>query len=302
MPDYYWAMDARTLTGLIADFNMRVEAKTNSALTPALSQGERDIEAARKRDSDDPYGLIRMMGSTAVISIQGPLMKKLPGIVAAFCPMPTTVDLQNAIEAAVSDQKVERLVLLIDSPGGSVDGSVELADTVFEARQKKPVVAQVDGLAASAGYWIASQATEIVSNRSALIGSIGVFSVLYDMSRLYENEGVKVIPIATGPFKTTGMAGTRITEDQIKDEQRVVDAFFDDFKKAIARGRPQMAVETIEEVSDGRVFKADSEALGFGLIDRVGYFRQTINQLNGRGDRKRKAMQARVAALGIDIN
>jgi signal peptide peptidase SppA len=295
-------MDARMLTAQIHDFEMRYSVRlTDGHAGGSVQAGTLALQEVqgRKRDKDDPFGLLQMVGSTAVISIKGPLMKSQPGTIAEFCPSATTVDMQNQIQRAVASDQVDQILLWIDSPGGSVDGSIELADAVYEARQQKPVTAQVDGLAASAGYWIASQASEIVAGRSDLIGSIGVFSVLYDMSRMAENDGIKVIPVQSGKFKTTGLPGTKISDEQIADEQRVVNAYFSDFKAAIQRGRgDRMTSEQIDQVADGRVFKADSEALGFGLIDRVGYLRQTLRNVQQNTSRKRRAMQARVAALG----
>ncbi len=280
MRDYIWAVEAQALTAIINDFNHFVST----------------MQAGPVQTAQDTGLPVRVVGKTAVVPISGPIMKRVPPLVKAFCPdRAGTEDIQQAIDAAVLDKKIDQIVLLIDSPGGSVDGTVELADTVFEARQQKPVIAQVDGMAASAAYWIASQASEIVSSGSSLVGSIGVFSVLYDQSEQYAAEGIKVIPVTTGKYKAAGMPGTVITKEVIADQQRIVDGYFKEFKDAIARGRSFLTATQINSVADGRVFLAEQEALKLGLVDRIGYVKQTLKSLEINNNKIK--MSARFSAL-----
>ena len=96
----------------------------------------------------------------------------------------------------MADPAVKAIVLSIDSPGGTVDGTDNLANAIFAARGKKPIVALGDGTLASAAYWIASGADQIfASDNSAKIGSIGVVATHEDYSRAEENAGVKVTEI-----------------------------------------------------------------------------------------------------------
>jgi len=222
---------------------------------------------------------IRTVGSTAIIPIQGAMVKSLPPFFEKFFGVYSTNSIRSAVQQAVANKKIQSIMLLIDSPGGSVDGTVELADVVFSARQQKPVYAQVDGLAASAAYWIASQSTKIIAGRSSLIGSIGVFTMLYDFSRAFKNAGIEAIPITTGEFKTAGIMGTPITQVQQEEYQKIVDQYYADFLNAIKRGRPQMSTKTIVDAADGRIFKADQEAITMGLIDGIGWTQEQIAKL-----------------------
>ena len=266
-------------------------AMASYALTAFITDARRSMQAGPVDDAADAGLPVQRYGGLAVIPVSGAMMKR--GL--SFFGMrisTSTRDVQQALAAAVADERVDQIMLLIDSPGGSVDGTVELADAVYAARQSKPIIAQVDGMAASAAYWVASQANTIVASRSALVGSIGVFTILYDDSRAFENAGIEAIPITTGEFKVIGAPGVEITEAQAADYQRTVDQYFGDFLDAIRRGRPQMSDDEILNAADGRVFKADSEALGMKLIDAVGWPSETIATYTSRQSRRRRARAA----------
>lgn len=184
-----------------------------------------------------------------------------------------------AVQAAAADPKVKAIVLKIDSPGGYVDGVAEAADDIAAAAKVKRVVAQIDGLGASAGYWLASQASEVYAGRLDQVGSIGVLAVLYDMSGLAEKEGIKPVVFATGKYKWTGVPGTEITEAQREYMQGLVDQTGDAFVADIARGRRRSEAD-IRKVADGRVFGA-ADALRAGLIDGISSYPETISRMRG---------------------
>lgn len=206
----------------------------------------------------------------ATIDIVGPMTKQhhYPGRVTS------TRAVRSALRLATENSDVSTIVLRLDTPGGSVDGLPLLADEVNRAKGTKQVIAQVDGMLASAGYYVGSQADTIHANSLDLIGSIGTRMMVYDYSGMFEQEGVKAIPIDTGEFKSAGAFGTELSEAQKTYFQSLVDQSFQDFKSRILAGRPAMA-GTLEEVADGRVFKAE-DAVNLGLIDRVMTLEDTL--------------------------
>ena len=210
-------------------------------------------------------------GGVGLIRIRG-VMDKLPSLFLQLYGGTSTAAVRRTVEAAARDPKVSAILLAIDSPGGSVDGLAELGDAILAAREVKPVVAQVDGWAASAAYYAASQATKIYAHRMDMVGSIGVRLGLYDWHRLFEKEGVEAVPIDTGEHKSAGMQGTEITEAQRAEFQRVVDGYFADFKAAVRRARN---VPELDALADGRMFFA-AEAVESGLIDGVQSFEETL--------------------------
>lgn len=149
---------------------------------------------------------------------------------------------------------VDAIILVIDSPGGTVAGTADLANVIHAVRQIKPVVAYVEDLAASAAYWIASQCTAVyVNNETALVGSIGVFVVMLDMSKLFTTKGVETIVIRSGPQKGVGVPGDKITDEQRAMVQLRVEGTAGLFIKSVAQGR-KLDRRHVVFYADGSVF------------------------------------------------
>ena len=230
-------------------------------------------------------------GAVAVIDVVGPIVKD-GGPWAEYFGLASSARITRAIHESDADDSIEKIVLNIDSPGGSVDGMFEAGDAVAQAG--KPVVAHVSGVMASAAYYIGARATAIYANRMDLIGSIGVRMTLFDYSAMFEKEGIKAIPIDTGKFKSAGEMGTEITDDQIEDFQRVVDGYFSDFREVVMAGR-KMGAKQWKAVSDGRVWNAP-EAIDLGLIDGIKSIDETINEQT-KPAKKGKALAMRELEL-----
>ena len=201
----------------------------------------------------------------AILSLHGPLMKpwsKYGGT--------STVFVRQKLRQISGDPSVRGIMLHIDSPGGTVSGTHDLAEEVQRASTKKPVFAHIDDLGASAAYWVASQASRVTANATALVGSIGTYSVVYDQSKQAELMGIKVHVISTGDFKGAGITGSEITEDMLLEMQARVNDLNSFFLKGVMNGR-NMAKEDLDKVADGRVFIAN-EARSQNLIDKVTSF------------------------------
>lgn len=234
---------------------------------------------------------VQVDGGVAVVQLMGPMYRRAGGMAARYYGIAGTDATRMAIQAAVEDPDVEHILLRIDSPGGSVAGLDLLGDTV--ARAEKPVTALVDGMAASAAYYVAAQADRVLLGRNDLVGSIGTRMLLYDYSKAFEQAGIEAVPIDTGPFKSAGAVGTEITDEQRADFQRIVDFYFTDFVGAVARGR-ELTEKAVRAVADGRLFTPD-EALDAGLVDGVATFEEVRRDLRSRRGRKTDASRARLA-------
>ncbi|NTU67974.1 MAG: signal peptide peptidase SppA [Chlorobiaceae bacterium] len=231
-------------------------------------------------------------GGVAVIPVSGTLMKNPSFIEKLFFGATDMAEIQDSIMTAAANKDISGIVLNISSPGGTVAGTPELAESVKAANQKKPVVAYVDDLAASAAYWIASQAESIYASRQAVVGSIGVRMAMYDMSKAYEQAGIKVIPIDTGKFKSAGLAGTEISDEQKQMYQDIVDAHFSEFKSAVIKGRG-MDDNTWDKVKDAQVFHA-SKAKSARLIDGISTLSEVIKEIGRTSGRSTKAAHERL--------
>lgn len=176
---------------------------------------------------------------------------------------------ERAVNQAAADSNVSRIVLAVDSPGGTVTGTPEAAAAVAAARAAKPVVAVVEGLAASAAYWIASQASEIVATPSSDLGSIGVYTMHVDLSRALENAGVRIEAIASSPEKVERSflgplsdAARQFIQDRVNEAEA-------EFVGAVAKGRGRTAAKVRAEFGKGRVIGARA-AVAAGMADRLG--------------------------------
>jgi capsid assembly protease len=181
------------------------------------------------------------------------------------------------IRAAVANKDIEQIALFVDSPGGTIDAADELAEAVYSVRGIKPIVAHADGLMASAAYWIASQADSISAERTAAIGSIGVYAVVPDSSKLLENAGITV-NVLRSELKGIGVTGAKITDAQISSLQDGIDKAAGMFRIAVSRGR-NMAPERVQELATGQSWFA-ADALSFGLIDSISTASQAPNTGN----------------------
>lgn len=216
---------------------------------------------ARGRGGDDMEATVQ--DGVAVIPLRGTLMKQ----VSSMSNGTSTVLARRLVRSMANNDDVKAIVLHVDSPGGTVAGTKELADDVAEAAKRKPVYAYIDDLGASAAYWISSQATKVFANETALVGSIGTYGVVHDMSGLAAREGVKVHVVRAGAFKGMGTPGTEVTAEQLQDLQRIVNEQNEFFLKGVAKGR-NLSLSQVREIADGRIHVGKA-AQSMSLIDGV---------------------------------
>jgi HK97 family phage major capsid protein len=214
---------------------------------------------------------------TAVIPVFGILVNRVASL--DISETGTGVDrLQQMFRQALANPDVKAVVLDFDSPGGSVYGIDEFAQEIFDARGQKKIVAQIDPLAASAAYYLASQAEEIVITPSGEAGSIGVRAMHQDLSKALEARGVKITHISAGKYKTEGNPTEPLSDDARAFMQQRVNEYYDAFVKAVARGRDVKASDVRNGFGEGRVVGA-SEAKRLGMVDRVATLDETLSRL-----------------------
>jgi signal peptide peptidase SppA len=247
-----WAMAPRALEQLLT----LLEADP-STLVASSSIADTSTEDYEVRDG------------VAHISISGVMMKKVSPVLRLFGVSATsTQDLSALVNRAASDDDVSAIQLEIDSPGGTVAGTAGLADAVARANAVKPVVAHVPDMAASAAYWVASQASRIVAGPTARVGSIGVMNVVHDTSEAAKMDGLKVHVVKSGYLKGAGVPGAPVTAEQIAADQRMVDSTAETFFESVARGRGFDA-DRLASVIGGQDWSS-RDALRLGLVDQIG--------------------------------
>jgi len=183
--------------------------------------------------------------------------------------------IEKTIEAESRDD-VDEIQYIIDSPGGLVSGAEEAARAI--AKTTKHTKAIVKNIAASAGYWLASQADKIVvSNESAQVGSIGVMAVFYDFSKWEKKEGIEKIKIISSNAPDKNLDVT--TERGFKKYQAELDKLHDIFAKNVANGRKTDIIDVNENFGAGAVLFA-VEAKEVGMIDEINLKIDGLNDNN----------------------
>lgn len=211
--------------------------------------------------------------SVALVRVLGTLMKQ-----ASSFGGTSTIQLRRDVRQAAADPNVTGILLAIDSPGGTVAGTADLANEVRQARRAKPVWAHIDDLGASAAYWVASQADQVFANAAtAWVGSIGTIQTVYDLSQAAEREGIKTLVFSTGPLKGAGAPGTEVTEEQRAYFQSLVEDAQQSFDAAVRSGRGMTAAQ-LAAVRTGGVFPA-GKAVGLRLIDGIRALDKTLDAL-----------------------
>jgi len=191
-----------------------------------------------------------------------------------------------AFKQMVDTPSVGAIVLDIDSPGGSVFGVNELATQIREARGSKPIIGVANSMAASAAYLIGSAVDTLAVTPGGQVGSIGVYSTHQDFSEADAQFGVKTTLISAGKFKTEANPYEPLTDSAREHMQEQVDAYYEQFVGAVAKGRGKSAATVRGKFGQGRMLMA-ADALEVGMVDRVASLDQVLAELT-RGSKSRK--------------
>ena len=176
--------------------------------------------------------------------------------------------LDREVAKLADDPRAKALLVLVDSPGGSVAGGQALHDAIARVAAKKPVVVVMGGTAASAGYMISVPAARIFAQESTLTGSIGVLLETGDVSGLLKLVGISVEPIVSGPLKDQPSYVKPLSSEGRQVLQGLVMDMYDQFVDMVAQGR-HMDAARVRELADGRPYTG-RQALKLGLVDAFG--------------------------------
>lgn len=255
-------------------------------MLPALmrhAKGEKlsaiEIQAFMQDRESEPATASKR-GSVAVIPVRGVIAHRMDAL-SASSGGASCESIGAMIKTVASDDSIPTIVYDFDTPGGTVTGLMELAAQMFALRGVKKQIAMLNGMACSAGYWLAAQCDEIVCIPSGVAGSIGVFSAHQDISALLEKEGVKITLIKAGKFKTEGNPFEPLSEEAEAQLQARVDEAYAQFVKDVARGRGVTPAAVRSGYGEGRALSA-KDAKAAGLIDRIATMDETLARLVGR--------------------
>lgn len=273
------AMAGRFLSG--SDDLLAWEPKSQHRVTDlvrSFQQKQLDPDGLAAGLSSERMGAVPAPASAgvAVLGLTGILMPT-PSIFSMLGFGTAVRDFMQQLTAAALDPKVKSILVVVDSPGGSIRLIPEAAAAMRQARGRKPVVVSVPGMAASAAYWIASNAHAIEATPSASVGNIGILVERLSVSRKLEHDGVDVHVLTAGKFKHEGHPALPLEEPERKELQRRVDAAYRVFVDDIAKGRQVSAKVITETYGGGRLVDAP-EALQSGMIDTIATVEDTLGR------------------------
>ena len=181
----------------------------------------------------------------------------------------------DAMQEAAESDRVKAIVVRVNSPGGSAAASDAMWQEISKTAAEKPVIVSMGDVAASGGYWIATAGDMIVANPLSITGSIGVYSMMLDMSGFFENKiGVTFDVIRTGPYADM-YSGTRgLSPEEIRLLEISTDETYESFLELVAESR-KMTTDEVDQLAQGRVWSG-IEAKEVGLVDRLGTLEDAI--------------------------
>jgi protease-4 len=187
------------------------------------------------------------------------------------------LDSQPVVEKLIKfrkNEKVRAIVLRIDSPGGGVGPAQEIHAEVKKVELEKKVLVSMGSVAASGGYYIACAADKIIANPGTITGSIGVIVESLNVEDLFRKIGLRSTVIKSGRHKDIGSPLRKMTAEEKRLLQGVLDSVHEQFIHAVAEGR-RLPLEKVRGLADGRIFSGD-QAKNLGLIDNLGDLQDTI--------------------------
>lgn len=238
------------------------------------------IEARLGRPLANEQKPYQVVDGVAVVPLVGVLAKRASLFMDVSGGV-STARVGAMLNQAAADAAVKAIVLEIDSPGGQVDGVMQLAGKIRAVRAAgKPVVAWVNGTAMSGGIWLASAAERIyIADATTGTGSIGVVATHVDASRANEAAGRKVTEITAGKYKRVVSTHEPLSAEGRQTLQDQVDALYEIFVNEVAAGRGAPVDKVLADMADGRIF-IGRQAIDVGLVDGVATLDDLIAELS----------------------
>lgn len=264
----------------------------------AWSEDQKPPQPVAAEIVEGKKGMVHVLGVMGTIMPRANMMTEMSG--------GTSMDkFQKAFRQAAEDPNAAAIVIEIDSPGGVVSMVPETARMIYAARREgRPIIAVANALAASAAYYIAAAADEIVVTPSGQVGSIGAYTIIDDVTKFLEKEGIKRTIVRGGSRKVEVNPFEPVSSEARAALQTEIDEVYNTFTSDVARFRSvsTAVVRADPEGSDqhmggGRVYNA-STALKLGMVDRIATFDDTIMQaVQGRRSRRASLYKKRLSVI-----
>jgi ClpP class serine protease len=274
----HWMMPPEHLSGLI-DIVQRVNTPDYAAVEARRAQRAQRREWAAQ------------FSDVAVLEVFGPIVPRA-SMFSDISGATSIEELNSQLDLAISNPEIRGVMFAIDSPGGAASGVDAFADKVHRLRGTKPIVAAVTGMAASAAYWIAAAAHEIVASPAAMLGSVGVVASI----RKRSDDTVEIVS-SQSPNKRPDVS----TPEGRAPMQEVVDALADVFIDSVTTYRGITRANVIEGFGRGGM-RVGAQAVAVGMADAVGSLEDAVERIRaGKAAAGRVAPTAEKAAAAARV-
>ncbi|NOR56638.1 MAG: signal peptide peptidase SppA [Sulfurovum sp.] len=183
-------------------------------------------------------------------------------------PIMSSERIVKEIEAAAKDPKIKGVLLNVNSPGGAVPPSIEIAYAIKALQAKKPVVAYASGVMASGSYYASIYAQKIIANPGSIVGSIGVIMESANVEELMNTIGIKTQIVKQGTYKEAGTPTREWTEEERAELETLTKDTYELFVSDVAEARG-LKVSDAKKYADAHIFSS-KRAKEVGLIDEIG--------------------------------
>lgn len=278
------ALEPTTLFRLVSVFRRKLQGAAFTA---------QDLHAELGIPTPDERATPREQSRIAVIPIYG-VISLHPQSMGA-----STAVIGSRLRMVLESPNIDAVLLDIDSPGGTLAGVPELAEQIFQARAVKPITAIANGMAASAGYWIAAAAQRVVLIPSGEAGSIGVYMLHEDWSKHLEQEGIKLTAISAGKFKLEGAPWEPLSDETAAFYQGQVTEAYTWFVKDVARFRGDTPANVRAGYGEGRVLTA-KEAKAANLVDAIASVDETLDKMIATRPKRGNRAESRARRLALE--
>ena len=266
---YQWLQAQASLAAL--------QVQGEDALKGAIAAMWGSMQAKGIARAEDPWAmppLLEVKDGVGIIQASGPLVSGSAGFMRLFGILGYD-DIKMALNDAVMSKDVKSILFSMSSPGGQVDGVEDMSSYMVKAGAVKPISVHVGSIMASAAYWFGASAQHISANKTAKLGSIGVFMIHTDRSKQDEQNGVKRTIIRAGKYKALVNDVEPLSEEAKEKLKTEAETVYDVFVSSIAPLRGKTPEEFDKKMGQGREFLGQA-AVDVGLADAVMTFEEAF--------------------------
>lgn len=219
-----------------------------------------------EKEEETPY--LNIVDGVGIVTVQGSLYDGTFGRIGQWFGVTGYGDIQNALVKAVSSPDVQSILMVYKSGGGAVSGVNETAALIMNVDKIKPVFAYTPSTMASAALWLGLAARKVYASNTAVVGSIGVLSMVVSYHRQLKEEGIDAVVIRSGKYKALGHGADPMSDLAVESAQAQIDYMGTLFLEYAAERRGMAASAADTRFGQGRTFVGE-QAKAVGLIDDV---------------------------------